>query len=73
MTKPIEAKSMPNPSNRLTCIITIDLIDEDGKKPSKLQIIEASDTLHTAIQNRLFGEGFLPEDILADTWDITIN
>lgn len=66
---------MPKPTSphTLTCTLTITFTKEDGRRPSQGQMTHASDFLREAIQNRLFGEGFLPSDILVDTYDITID
>jgi len=35
------------------------------------QQIDAGFALDQAVQNRLFGQGFLPDDVQVDSWTIT--
>lgn len=52
-------------------LITLTLTNENGDNLSPQQEIDAAFALETAIQQRLFGEGFLPDDVEADSWAIT--
>ncbi|WP_414462473.1 hypothetical protein [Hyphomicrobium sp. DY-1] len=59
--------------HQLRCILTVTLEDETGKKPTRAQLAKASDAVQRAITNRLFGEGFLPDDVCVAEWDLTID
>jgi hypothetical protein len=61
------------PANSLTCTLAVTLTNDKGRRPSQGQMAHASEVLREAIQNRLFGEGFLPDDLLVDSYDITID
>lgn len=62
-----------DPADTLTCKLIIIVTKDDGRRPSQGQMARASESLREAIQTRLFGEGFLPGDILVDAYDITID
>ena len=56
---------------RLTVIIEMDLERENetplrDREPAERAAIHAT----AAIQNRLFGEGFLPDDVLVESWNV---
>lgn len=57
-------------STKITVTLTMFLEHETGRDltPEEADVVRF-DTEH-AIQNRLFGEGFLPDDILVETWDV---
>lgn len=63
----------PTRTHTLICTLTVSFTKENGRYPSQGQMTHASEFLRDAIQNRLFGEGFLPDDILVGDYDITID
>lgn len=55
----------------ITRLITLVLSDDDGNDLTPQQEIDSGFALEKAIQNRLFGEGFLPDEVQVDSWTIT--
>jgi hypothetical protein len=58
---------MPTTIRRL---ITLVLSDDDGNDLTPQQQIDAGFALDQAVQNRLFAQGFLPDDVQVDSWTI---
>ncbi len=52
------------------CVVTVELANDRGRPPTSSDVALAQETLENAIQNRLFGQGFLPDDLVAEAWDI---
>ena len=63
----------PSKAQPLVLTLTLNLETESGGRPSPSQMARAGEALENAIRNRLFGEGFLPYDVCADTYSITLN
>lgn len=59
---------MPTTIRRL---ITLVLSDDDGNDLTPQHQIDAGFALDQAVHNRLFGQGFLPDDVQVDSWTIT--
>lgn len=43
---------------------------DDGSEPTENDVKAAKAALHDAIWKRLFGEGFLPDWLNVETWEI---
>lgn len=63
----------PSKSKRLVLTLTLNLETETGARPSATQMARASQCLVDAVRLRLFGEGFLPHDLVVATYGITID
>ena len=54
----------------VTATLMLRLETEDGQRLTAAQLQEAKACLEQAILTRLMGDGFLPDDLLLDSWDI---
>jgi hypothetical protein len=56
--------------NHIRITLDVELTDDRQRPLSPSQLQDAADDADAAIRNRLFGEGFLPADILVYHYDI---
>lgn len=54
----------------ISCVVTVQIAKENGNPPTSSDVARAQELMEGAIQVRLFGDGFLPGDLLAESWDI---
>lgn len=53
--------------------LTMRLQKDDGDDLSYDELMQVGDDTKVAIQNRLFGEGFIQDDVLVDTYLVTVE
>lgn len=57
----------------ITCTITLDVTYDDGSEPNETALVDAKYALQHAIKTRVFGQGFLPDYVEADNWNVIIH
>lgn len=63
----------PSHAQKLVCTLTLFLETEYGKAPTPIQMRQAGEATEDAIRNRLFGDGFLPDNVYVDRYGVTIE
>lgn len=53
---------------QVTVMLKMKLTDEQGDDLPEQRRLEVQDKTLAAIENRLFGEGFLPADVQVEAW-----
>jgi len=52
--------------------LKLEVTTEHGEDLSDAQILSSNEAIESALATRLFGEGFLPDDIELDTWSTQV-
>jgi U3 small nucleolar ribonucleoprotein component len=63
----------PSHAQKLVCTLTLFLETEHGKAPTPVHMRQAGEATEDAIRNRLFGDGFLPDNVYVDRYGVTIE
>lgn len=63
----------PSRAQKLVCTLTMFLETEQGKAPTPVQMRQVGEVTEDAIRNRLFSDGFLPDNVCVDRYGVTIE